>query len=94
MKHINLLFCCLVCWCLGLQTAFADVTAPAASGTYTCNGDGTVQVTMTVTYTTSTFEWLDCVTFTFPTGWAFAGNAFSHIFNRSAGRGRWKAMKD
>ncbi len=92
MKHINLLLCCLAFWCLGLQAAFADVTAPVASGTYTCNGDGTVQLTMTVTYTSTTFEWLDCVSFTFPTGWDFAGNPAGDAINDVGSAGNLAAF--
>ena len=69
-KFFNLLLAIVFC-CFGVQNAFADITNPAAAGTYVCNADGTVTITMTVTYTTTTIEWLDCIQFTFPAGWTF-----------------------
>ncbi len=83
MKQLNLhlLFYSLCFWCFGLQPVFADITTPDASGTYLCNGDGTVQVTIQITYTSNTEEWLDCVTLTFPTDWSYAGNPLADAIN-------------
>ncbi len=61
-------------FCISLQNVSADITMPNATGEYTCNMDGTVQVTVTVTYTSASNEWLDCVTITFPTGWNFVSS--------------------
>ncbi len=69
MKH-KLLFLLVFCL-LGIQTTKADIVNPDASGSYFCNGDGTVTVTITTTYETTTIEWFDCVQFTFPAGWTY-----------------------
>ena len=68
-KYTHLLILLAFCF-LGTQ-AKADILTPDASGTYICNDDGTVTVTITTTYVTTTVEWFDCAQFTFPAGWTY-----------------------
>ncbi len=73
-KFINFSLALLFC-CFGFQNVYADITNPAAAGTYTCNGDGTVTINVEVTYMSASTEWLDCVTVTFPAGWQYVSSS-------------------
>ena len=79
------LFLIITFTCLNTQSLFANITDPAAKGTYKCNGDGTIRLTMQVTYA-SPGQWLDCLTFTFPSGWNYMGNpAADAIYDSESG---------
>ncbi len=73
---LNLLIAAIFC-CFSVQNVYADIVGPAAAGTYTCDGDGNVTVNVEVTYTSTTQEWLDCVSFTFPAGWMYVSSSLT-----------------